>query len=297
MKIFTFFAILGCIFLMSLHQKPYKKFLKNTGFVFVPSGNLSSNDKSQSIQAFMMLDHEITNLEYREFIHTCYLSKGDTLGALAALPDTAVWSADSSRAFLFPLANLYYRHPAYNNYPVVNVSKTNAEKYCNWLTNIIRQTYTASTFNDFRLPTEQEWTYAAKGGLQVSPYPWGGPYTRNSKGCYLANFNTVGEHNLTSDENGRPTLVSKGEFKADKIADGAFATCITKSYPPNGFGLYDMAGNVAEMIKDDNAAMGGHWNSYGNDIQVTSKISFDKANPFVGFRPVVTFLKTASKQD
>lgn len=288
MKIFTFLVFAISLLLISHTKNPYKKFQKNTSFVFVPSGTLYQGDSTVSIQAFLMLDHEITNLEYREFIHTCFLSKGDTAGAIAAMPDSTAWNTDSL-TFNQPFVNLYFNHPSYNNYPVVNVSKANAEKYCIWLTDIIRQTYPESTFNNFRLPTSYEWTYAARGGLKSSPYPWGGPYTENSKGCHLANFNAIGDHNIKSDSENKPVVVGRKDYKMELENDNIYGPAITKSYQPNGFQLYNMAGNVAEMIADKDEAMGGHWNSYGNDIQVTSKISFEKANPFVGFRPIVSF--------
>ena len=78
------------------------------------------------------------------------------------------------------------------------------------------------------MPTEAEWEYAARGGLDLSMYPWGGPYTRNYKGCFLANFKPL-----------RGNYIDDGEVYTAKVA----------SFEPNEFGLYDMSGNVAEWTK------------------------------------------------
>ena len=80
-----------------------------------------------------------------------------------------------------------------------------------------------------KLPTEAQWEYAARGGKSQSPYPWGGPYLRNRKGCLLANF--------------KP---GRGNYPED----GGFYTVRADAYWPNDFGLYNMAGNVAEWTKD-----------------------------------------------
>ena len=77
----------------------------------------------------------------------------------------------------------------------------------------------------YRLPLETEWEYAARGGLDLSMYPWGGPYTRNYQGCFLANFKPL-----------------RGNY----IDDGTVYTAKVGSYEPNEYGLFDMSGNVAE---------------------------------------------------
>ncbi|MFD1553755.1 hypothetical protein DNU06_09800 [Putridiphycobacter roseus] len=296
------FTIVGltvlCVAVFSFQGNQVAKFQKKTGFEFIPSGALEVDGKTNSIAAFMMLNHEVTNAEYRQFIKEAYLAQGDLLGAEAMLPDTNAWKDTSKlngyNGFMDPFANLYYSHPAYQNYPVVNVSVENAQAYCVWLGKKLAAAFPDYATIQMRLPLKEEWIYAAKGGLKSSPYPWGGPYVRDSKGTYLANFYTVGEHNITRDEKGGPKIISRENYRVSpiNIEMSHFSLAVAKSYLPNGYGLYNMAGNAAELVVGDVAcAMGGHWLSYGYDIQVTSAMEFYDPNPFVGFRPVFTYSK------
>ena len=108
-----------------------------------------------------------------------------------AYPDTTVWVRQFAYAYNEPIAQQYNWFPAFNNYPVVGVNWNQANAFCWWRTNTWRserekmRLYTESRF---RLPNESEWEWAARGGRNEAPYPWGGPYIINKKGCYLANF-------------------------------------------------------------------------------------------------------------
>ena len=114
--------------------------------------------------------------------------------------------------------------------------------------------------DNFRLPNEFEWEYASRGGQPLNPYPWGGPYLRNGKGCILANF--------------KP---GRGNYPDD----GGFYTVKVNSYWPNDFGLYNMAGNVAEWTADafeENAVSFQHdlngtytYNATSEDINTLKK--------------------------
>ena len=144
-------------------------------------------------------------------------------------PDTLAWTHDFTYSFNDPMTKNYFWHPAYDNYPIVGVTWTQCNAFNVWRTQNLMNGWLQSNgepfINDFRLPTEAEWEYAARGGLDLAPYPWGGPYIRNRQGCFLGNFKPL-SGNYTD--------------------DGGFHTVPVDSYSPNDYGLYQMAGNVAE---------------------------------------------------
>ncbi len=147
---------------------------------------------------------------------------------LQIYPDTLCWVRDFAYSYNEPMAKKYYSHPAFGNYPVVGISWKQATAFCEWRTQYLNgflESKKRMTESDFRLPTEAQWEYAARGGRSQSPYPWGGPYLRNRKGCLLANF--------------KP---GRGNYPED----GGFYTVRADAYWPNDFGLYNMSGNVAE---------------------------------------------------
>lgn len=143
-------------------------------------------------------------------------------------PDTLVWIADFTYSFNEPWTEMYFWHPGFDNYPVVGVSWKQATAFAIWRSELLNNFLTSKgqpPVMKYRLPKESEWEYAARGGLNSSIYPWGGMYTRNNEGCFLANF--------------KPLRGRYGD-------DGGIHTMEVAAFSPNDFGLYDMAGNVAE---------------------------------------------------
>ncbi len=145
-------------------------------------------------------------------------------------PDTLCWVRDFTYSYNEPLTENYFSHRAYDDYPVVGVTWTQARAFCNWRTKIYNDAQMRSGvigLMDYRLPTEAEWEYAARGGHEHTLYPWGSYYARTEGGCLRANFKPE-RGNYVSDTWSGCTTVKVG------------------SYEPNDYGLYDMAGNVAE---------------------------------------------------
>ena len=224
--------------------------------------------------------------------------------SLPIFPDTLVWTSDYTYSYNEPLSRNYFHHPAFDDYPVVGVSWKQAVAFSKWRTHIL-DNYLSDReeplHDQFRLPSESEWEYAARGGYDLAPYPWGGPYTTNDEGCFLANF--------------KPR---RGNY----TADGGLRTVKVASYNPNNFGLYDMAGNVAEWTSNayDESAFnfahdmnfdftydaedsdpeilkrkvirGGSWKDISHFIQVgTRDYEFqDTAKSYIGFRNVISFI-------
>jgi len=223
---------------------------------------------------------------------------------IRVFPDTLCWVRDFTYSFHDPMTNMYFWHPAYDNYPVVGVTWVQAKAFSIWRTQLLNSWLVAMGdlfVNDFRLPTEAEWERAARGDLANSAYPWGGPYIRNESGCFLGNFKPM-----------------RGRY----FEDGGFHTVKAYSYNPNGWGLYCMAGNVAEWCETaydesmyefshdlntdhrydamdwDPPAMkrkvlrGGSWKDIGYYLQTSTRTYEyqDTAKSYVGFRNVMTHL-------
>lgn len=145
-------------------------------------------------------------------------------------PDTLCWIRDFTYTYNDPFTLKYYSHPAFDDYPVVGISWPQANAFSHWrssLTAIISTRNNETPAHDYRLPTESEWEMAARGGLQNSLFPWGSYYTRTYEGCFIANFKPR-RGNYVADSPTTTTTMKVGEFD------------------PNPYGLYDMAGNVAE---------------------------------------------------
>ena len=225
-------------------------------------------------------------------------------------PDTLVWIRDFTYSYNEPMTKKYYSHPAYGNYPVVGVSWKQATAFCEWRTmylNSFLESKKRMTESDFRLPTEAEWEFAARGGRSQVPYPWGGPYLRNKKGCLLANF--------------KP---GRGNYPED----GGFYTVRADAYWPNDFGLYNMAGNVAEWTSSlfyegaynfqhdlnpdirftasdsesprmkRKVVRGGSWKDVGYFLQTSSRNYEyqDTTKSYIGFRCVLDLPPTPPKK-
>ena len=184
------------------------------------------------------------------------------------------------------IANDYTSHPKYNNYPVVNITKEGAQAFCKWLTKAYNKFENRKFPNhEFRLPTEEEWELAARGGLELSPYPWGGPYIRNAKGSRLCNYRPAKDRWIMDIGNTylKPGI-SESELREAAAQDGLLITGPVDSYHPNEYGTYCMSGNVAEMIADNDKVKGGSWGSIPYYLQITSSEVYEGASPYVGFR-------------
>ena len=255
-------------------------------------------DVSKLVYAYTWFDAEAAAAESKrtrkQFIdRTPFIKKEE----IQIYPDTTVWIKDFTYSYNEPMHNDYFSHPAYQDYPVVGVSWSQAVAFCNWRTNFkngYQRDKGKPNVSRFRLPNEAEWEYAARGGIPSGTYPWGSPYLLNDRACFLANFKPL---------------------RGDYAVDQAVYTVEAKSYLPNDYNLYNMAGNVAEWTNSSYDAgsyeyvaslnpnisfanekrkvvRGGSWKDVAYFLRVSSRDYeySDTARSYIGFRTVQDYL-------
>ncbi len=265
------------------------------------------------------------DVEYAEVVESLYLPAAESAGgrrsidsrklkyafekkSLAIYPDTTVWIRDFSYSYNEPMFEQYFWHKAYGEYPIIGVTWDQARAYCDFRTKL-KSDYNESLKRKkqrpmkFRLPTEAEWEYAARGGLTNATYPWGGPYLADDRNCFLANF--------------KP---KRGNYLEDEKKGTYTYTAPVKKFSKNGFGLYDMAGNVAEWTispysnssyefsstlnpttndkETRRAVRGGSWKDIGYMLMVGNRDweRKDSARSYIGFRTVQDIPEAAIKK-
>ncbi|HEY5590746.1 MAG TPA: SUMF1/EgtB/PvdO family nonheme iron enzyme [Paludibacter sp.] len=269
---------------------PSNKFNVNTGAY--PAGAKARVDSSYVDENGIIRDTTITRklATRKDLISTRIVN---------VYPDTIMWLRDFQFSYNDPKMRMYFSHPGFANYPVVGVTWEQCQAFCQWRT-LFFNNANAIGGQDYRLPTEAEWEYAARGGRRMALYPWGGNYVRDNKGCFLANFKPM--RGSYTDDTGATTM---------KVA----------SFSPNDFGLFDMAGNVAEwtssaynsssstLVSDMNPSFqynaknsdsdvlkrkvikGGSWKDIAYYLQcgVRTYEYQNESRPYIGFRCVRSY--------
>jgi len=214
-------------------------------------GDMKINDFERALDT-RQLQYTYKWIDWQKAAHNPDIVRSNLLKeeTVSVYPDTLVWIRDFAYSYNEPFTRNYFWHPAFDDYPVVGVNWKQAKAFSHWRTHIWNS-FKGDQPNteEFRLPTETEWEWAARGGREIAPYPWGGYYIRNAKGCLLANF--------------KP---GRGNYPED----GGFYTVKADAYFPNDYGLYNMSGNVSEWTESQY-----HPNAYSHVHDLNPDVKYD----------------------
>lgn len=252
-------------------------------FVFIPMGQAKIDSQLVAVDAFYMQDHEVTVGEYSKFLDDI---KGyDSKMYQACYPDTSLWVSLFSYSYNEPYVKHYHKHPSFFNYPINNITRNAAQEFCKWYTQQYNSSKEAKKKGKgiFRLPTQAEWVRAARGDNHDWHFAWAGPYL-NDKDCVkLANFFVVNDANISRNAKGELIVITPVQNAPKKY----YITSPVKQYKSNLFKLFDMCGNIAEMVSDTEHLKGGSWFDTGYGLRIDAlENHLSVPSPMVGFRMV-----------
>nr|WP_274361631.1 MULTISPECIES: formylglycine-generating enzyme family protein [unclassified Paenibacillus] len=185
-----------------------------------------------TVDSFYMSPYAVTNAEFKAFVDaTGYVTEAERFGwsyvfhlFVSETVSGAVEQVPQSTPWWYVVRGAYWAKPEgpdsgiadRMDHPVVHISWNDAAAFCRW--------------SGTRLPTEAEWEYAARGGLERKRYPWG---------------------DLLKPDGKHRCNIWQGKFPVKNHAsDGYQGTAPVRAYEPNGYGLYNMSGNVWEWCED-----------------------------------------------
>lgn len=229
-------------------------------------------------EGMWMQKTEVSNAEFRLFLNDLK-DKGRLEEWKAYYPDTTGWAKEGNATQ--PYKEYYFSHPSFNQYPVVNITYEAAMAYCSWLTDQYAKTK-KQPFGKvaFRLPAQQEWQKAASSGKEDGrTYPWNGMYLHNNRGERLCNFRP--DKDTLKVVNAGDKKNENGQTNPKEVS---FITAPVNSFFPNDLGLYNVCGNVAEMLSEKGVAAGGSYDDTGYDIRIQSTKQYSGSKNDIGFR-------------
>ena len=214
---------------------------------------------------------EISNIDWKEYLFwVAREGEGDSTDFWAAHPDTSVWlgqlvSGDDA------MAKIYFNHPAYDNYPLVGVSYEQAQKYCKWRADRIREVVGpgATVDLEFRLPSLAEWTLIRRLNHPDLHYK----VKKKNQGKSLFNHR-------------RPRSEPPGMANPNYLL-----TAPVRSFLVSEMGVYNLYGNVAEMLAEKGVAVGGSFFHSKKVIYAGINQSYTGPAHWLGFRCVAIATK------
>ena len=261
-----------------------------------------------------VLNEEVVKYRFSYLKANRQAEKEYVTDTVAVMPATDIWSSDFPNSQLASMDANYFAHESFDFYPVVGVTWKQARAYTDWrgkeLMATLKNSYLSGYQLTFSLPTEAQWQYAAEGKLNPT--------------------DTITGTKLTIDgEAGKKRLaVNYKQGEGTYSQDGATFTVPVKSYTPNAFGLYNMAGNASEWTLDayspsaiafvndlnpvllydaeenDSDALkrkvvrGGSWKDNGEQLNSETRnyVVDYEAHSYIGFRCVMSAFEMPTEQ-